>query len=171
MISTAGGTTDVVGFPASSDAQFTPYDSTTAVSTTEAAIEYYGYLYAPKSGDYTFTISGADDIVFVWAGEVAVADWTRDNALLYATWYQNGGAKQDKVDTVNQQAFAAVGGTYIPVRIIWNNKSGDWGFSLTVTDPEDNTILSQEVGDYTVNTICRAGPILLPQKKVKQSAA
>jgi hypothetical protein len=171
MTSGAEGTTDVVGFPASSAAQFTPYDSTDSFSTEEAAIEYHGYLYAPKSGDYTFTLSGADDIVFVWAGEVAVADWTRENALLYSTWYQDGGAKQDKLDTVNQQTHAAVGGTYIPIRIIWNNKSGDWGFSLTVTDPEDNIILSQDVGDFTVNSICSAGPILLPQKKVKQSAA
>ncbi|KAF3025091.1 hypothetical protein G7054_g13166 [Neopestalotiopsis clavispora] len=132
-----------------------PYTSSTfsfygyTQNCNNIALNYRGYLYAGQSGDFTFTISSADDIVIVWAGDAAYSGWTRSNALLDVTYTQ-------LYSGIKTATYTATAGEYIPLRIIFSQGDGPFAFDIEVTAPDGTVILSADstTSNYLVQYSC-----------------
>jgi hypothetical protein len=101
-------------------------------------LHYRGYLFADQTGTFTFQISGADDLVLVWAGANAYSHWTRSNALLDVTYQR----LESLPGGTLSRTYAAVAGEYIPMRIVFAQGGGPFGFNIAVTAPDGSVVLS-----------------------------
>ncbi|KAH6653178.1 GLEYA domain-containing protein [Truncatella angustata] len=118
------------------------------------ALNYRGYLYAGQTGTFTFEVSSADDIVLVWAGAAAYSGWTRANALLDVTYPEIGAGSGNGGSIVG--TYATTAGTYIPLRILFSQGDGPFGFNVKVTAPDGTVVLSasSSTSDYLVTHSC-----------------
>ncbi|KAH8807920.1 GLEYA domain-containing protein [Xylogone sp. PMI_703] len=118
------------------------------------ALNYRGYLYAGQSGTFTFRVFSADDIVLIWAGPDAYAGWTRSNALIGIT-YPELGAGGGGGGSVSA-SYTAVAGEYIPLRILFAQGDGPFGFNIEITAPDGSIILSasSSTSEYLVQFSC-----------------
>ncbi|KAI0133894.1 GLEYA domain-containing protein [Xylariales sp. AK1849] len=137
-----------------------PYSSSTfsfygyTENCNNLALNYRGYLYAGQTGTFTFSITAADDIVLVWAGQAAYSGWTRSNALLDVTYPEVGdgtGAGGTITGT-----YSAIAGQYIPLRILFSQGDGPFGFGVQVTAPDGTVVLDASSGssDLLVQQSC-----------------
>ncbi|KAH8880831.1 hypothetical protein GQ53DRAFT_833005 [Thozetella sp. PMI_491] len=112
------------------------------------AINYRGYLYAGQTGTYTIGISAADNIVLMWMGPNAYSGWSRPNAQLVTTYTSIGAG----VRTI----YSATIGEYIPIRTLFANGGGPFGFGITITAPDGTVILdkSSSTSSYLVQYPC-----------------
>ncbi|KUI66791.1 hypothetical protein VM1G_02265 [Cytospora mali] len=118
------------------------------------ALNYRGYLYAGQSGTFTFDITAADDIVLVWVGSTAYSGWTRANALLDVT-YPELGAGTGGGGTITG-TYVATAGEYIPLRIVFSQGDGPFGFGIDITAPDGTVVLSADTttSDFLVTESC-----------------
>ena len=114
------------------------------------AINYRGYLYAPTTGVFTFTLTAADDIVFIWGGDVAYSGWDESNYLLRKTYVDLGGTN-GAVATLPVTA-----GQYVPYRMVFGQGGGPFGFNVQVTAPDGTVVLSasSSSNQYSVQYSC-----------------
>jgi hypothetical protein len=99
------------------------------------AVNHRGYLLAPSSGTYTFSATGADEIIIFWIGPDAYSGWTRDNA--------------DGVDAINDCgrtvpfsfSIDLVGGVYYPIRVVYADAQGFVTSGTVALTAPDGTIL------------------------------
>ncbi|KAJ2976409.1 hypothetical protein NQ176_g4968 [Zarea fungicola] len=85
-----------------------------------AALQYQTFLFACKSGTYTFTSSGADDATLMWFGTDKVKDSTRQNADIAQFWYGDNSPKtvrktiaantRNRADGIGQHGDGAIPG-------------------------------------------------------------
>lgn len=135
VLGTTGSTGGFGGGCASSSSTFNLYGYTERCSLF--TLNYRGYLYAGQTGTFTFTISSADDLALVWAGANAYSGWTRANALLDVTYTKLGNLPGGTISGT----YAAIAGEYIPMRIVFAQGGGPFGFVATVTAPDGTVIL------------------------------
>lgn len=135
---TAGSAGGISGSCPNSFSTFNFYGNTE--NCNNIALNYRGYLYAGQSGTFTFTISSADDIVLIWAGSFAYSGWNRANAFLDVT-YPELGAGAGSGGSISA-SYVAVAGEYIPLRILFSQGDGPFGFNIAVTAPDGSVVLS-----------------------------
>ncbi|KAI0149121.1 GLEYA domain-containing protein [Pestalotiopsis sp. NC0098] len=137
-----------------------PYTSSTfsfygyTENCNNIALNYRGYLYAGQTGAFTFQITSADDIVLVWAGATAHSGWTRANALLDVTYPELGAGSGGGGSIIG--TYTATAGEYIPIRILFSQGDGPFGFNVQVTAPDGTVVLSasSSTSDYLVQYSC-----------------
>jgi len=47
------------------------------------AVEQVGYIHAPQTGTYTFSLYNVDDVAMLWTGDTAYSGWNNDNSQIY----------------------------------------------------------------------------------------
>lgn len=77
------------------------------------AINQRGYLYVPVTGIYTFTVTRANDIGFLWLGSTALSGWNRGNAAIVL-----GGGTCSSSEPIY---VPLVAGQYFPIRLLTLN--------------------------------------------------
>jgi hypothetical protein len=149
VLGVAGSAGGIGGSCASSSSTFNFYGYTE--NCNNIALNYRGYLYAGQTGTFTFSITSADDIVLVWAGQAAYSGWTRANALLDVTYPELGSGTGGIVGT-----YAATAGQYIPLRILFSQGDGPFAFGVQITAPDGTVVLSasSSSSDYLVQNSC-----------------
>jgi GLEYA domain len=157
-----GITTSIGGINVDCSAtDITVYGGPTSFPCKFFSLDHRGYLFAPLTGTYTFTISGVDDIVFIWVGPFAQAAWTRSNANFVIEYGQSpsnsGGPGAGSFTMVATQ------GDYVPLRIIFGQAQGPAVFQISLTDPNGNILLNSNTlgSPYLVQYSCDG--ILAPQ--------
>lgn len=110
------------------------------------AVNHKGYLYAPVSGNYTFSIPKADGIAILWVGSSAKFNWTRGSASLTQI--------HPEIPTnVYIATFAA--GEYVEVRVVWGNGGDNGNFGLEVTGPGGLAyVQSNKVSSFLLQFSC-----------------
>lgn len=118
------------------------------------ALNYRGYLYAGQTGDFDFSISSADDIVLVWAGDAAYSGWTRSNALIDVTYTELGAGTGGGGKITG--SYAASKGQYIPLRVLFAQGDGPYGFNIQVTAPDGTVVLdaNSATSEFLVQYSC-----------------
>lgn len=122
------------------------YSSTQTFDVTYIALNHRGYIYAEISGDYTFTSSEADDLLFFWSGPKAFSGWTESNAD--ATDYYCGPGATFTV--------SLLAGQYYPFRIVYVNAESNAYENITITAPDGTVILgaTSKGSPYIVQYSC-----------------
>ena len=110
------------------------YGSPTFFNSTFFTLNHRGYFFADTTGQYNFSVSGVDDIAFVWIGQYAYSGWTRSNANFVAGYASAPGA--------NYTLFSATAGNYYPFRIVFGQAQGAIIFNLLATYPNGSNLLS-----------------------------
>lgn len=115
------------------------------------ALNYRGYLYAGQTGAFTFQITAADDIVLIWVGSTAYSGYTRANSLLDVTYPQ-----LNAVGGTITGTYVATAGEYIPLRIIFSQGDGPFGFGVKITAPDGTVVLSSDTttSNFLVTESC-----------------
>lgn len=90
------------------------------------SVEWYGFFYAPTTGQYTF-YTESNDASYVWIGSTAQSNYTTANALV-----NNGGIHeiQERSGTIS-----LTGDTLYPIRIQFGENSSTDGFALSFSGP------------------------------------
>ncbi|KUJ10512.1 uncharacterized protein LY89DRAFT_596622, partial [Mollisia scopiformis] len=115
-------------------ADITVYGDSTEFGCQFFTLDHRGYLFAAETGTYTFSVSGVDDIFFLWTGTTAQSGWTRDNTALTVTETASDGSYS--VDLTQ--------GEYLPFRMIFGQAQGYAVFQVSVTDPNNDVILDSD---------------------------
>ena len=111
-------------------------------------LNHRGYIFVQQSGDYTFTIPAADDIVLLWVGPAAYSGYNRTNANLVQTY-------PGSTTVTYKGKFSQ--GDYVPFRIMWANGSGVGNFKFELKAPDGTVIVSSGAGNestYLVQYSC-----------------
>ncbi|KAF5593271.1 conidiospore surface protein [Fusarium pseudoanthophilum] len=124
------GTTRQIGglFQPSSGAQAGPiYGSTTDLDLDYFALNHHGYLYSCDAGTYKFDIPYANDAVYLWIGSKAA---------------------HFEIDLP--------AGQYIPIRFVYSQAQYGGGFTFTVTAPNGQVLVGNDVtaSPYIVRNSC-----------------
>ncbi|KAF3901499.1 hypothetical protein ABW20_dc0105075 [Dactylellina cionopaga] len=120
-------TADIVGFSSSSG--YHPHGLVPLQSDNRYVLDYHGYIYIPKTTTYTFELSAVNDIACMWIGNNAISGYTKANANTCAEYNYAG-------QGTGYNSFQAdlSGGSYLPLRIIFENNSGSATLVLVVRD-------------------------------------
>nr|RBR00773.1 hypothetical protein FVER53263_11011 [Fusarium verticillioides] len=148
------GTTRQIGglFQPSSGAQAGPiYGSTTDLALDYFALNHHGYLYSCDAGTYKFDIPYANDAVYLWIGQNAYGGWSSDNA--------NAKALYNQPDHIAGSAHFEIdlpAGQYIPIRFVYGQAQYGGGFTFTVTAPNGQVLVGNDVtaSPYIVRNSC-----------------
>ncbi|KAF2149139.1 hypothetical protein K461DRAFT_247449 [Myriangium duriaei CBS 260.36] len=111
------------------------------------AIAHRGYLYAPQTGNYTFTVPAGDDLTLIWVGSAAYSGWKRNNANI-VNMGQNHAAKSF--------SFIATAGTYTPIRIMFADSMEKIQFTPSLTAPDGSVLLDSQsdFSSYIIQQSC-----------------
>jgi hypothetical protein len=92
--------------------------------------------------------------VLVWAGDTAYSGWTRNNALLDVT-YPELGAGGGGGGTITG-SYAATKGQYVPLRVLFSQGDGPYGFGIQITAPDGTVVLdaNSATSDFLVQYSC-----------------
>jgi hypothetical protein len=124
---------------------------------TRKAVNQRGYLYAALDGAYTFSITSADDIAFLWLGSIAYSGYSRNTAAIA----QAAGVATQTYD------ITLVAGQYLPIRMLTVNDQAAISFNMRIERPDGVTILDGATfqgSDYIVQYSCDgiSGPVYPP---------
>lgn len=121
------------------------------INAQNLAVIHRGYLYAPETGSFEFSMPAVDDITLLWVGEKAYSGWVRENANVVQPYVANGR------DTKTFRVFLTQG-EYVPIRIVWGNGQTDAKFDFTIKGPNGDPVLSSDTGEspYLVQFGCGA---------------
>lgn len=122
------------------------YGSSTTIPCKYFALDHRGYIFAEKTGTYTFFVYNIDDIFLLWTGPTAQAGWDNTNTAL----------------TVNENAsngtlsVALTQGEYLPIRFVFGQAQGYAIFGMSVTGPDETVILDSATSGspYVVQYSC-----------------
>jgi hypothetical protein len=106
-------------------------------STGYIVLQHRGYIFAPISGTYTFTVHNGDNDVLIWLGANAYSGYTKANAALIDADFLTG---QDYSTTLQLEAEQ-----WYPLRVMYANSGGPGELDLTITAPDGTVIMSYEV--------------------------
>ncbi|USW58829.1 Putative PAN/Apple domain, PA14/GLEYA domain-containing protein [Septoria linicola] len=96
------------------------------------------YVYARKTGEYTFDFGAPDDVVKLWIGDKAIRGWDDSNSDLVAAFTDS--QKQVFRKTLEK-------GKYYPVRFVFGQNTGPAYINEGgITDPDGNVLLSTSSG-------------------------
>ncbi|KAB8291843.1 hypothetical protein EYC80_006625 [Monilinia laxa] len=129
------GTSSQIGFSnIAPGSNVTLYSGAPTRSVEQLAIVHTGFLYARQAGNYTFTITAADDVVMGWIGSNAYNSYSARNADLIAANY----GISSTIKTVSKTLTA---GQLLPFKVLWANdaNNGDLGF---IIQGPNSTLLS-----------------------------
>lgn len=115
---------------------------------TYFVINHQGYIYAPTTGSYTFTLNNnVDDILDLWTDALADSGWTRANAQIDG-WFPQGGT--------HSYVAQLTKGTYTPIRLVFGQAGGAAVFSMQVSAPDGTVFLGPDTGasGYLVQYSC-----------------
>ncbi|THX55519.1 hypothetical protein D6D11_03810 [Aureobasidium pullulans] len=128
------------------------YGSSQAYSDNYFYLSHKGYFFAQVTGYYNFTIKDADDIAYVWMGDVAYSGWTGG---------PSGGNYVAKArccwppENTNTTTYWMEAETYVPFRIVLGQQDGSTSLGLTITAPDGTVILQTgKESDYVVQYSC-----------------
>ena len=121
------------------------YNSPKFINSTYFAIDHRGYLFARENGKYTFQSDDADDIVFIWIGNLAYSGWTRSNANLVDV-YPNSATF----------SLTLTEGSYYPLRILFGNAEQIASFNFKISAPDGSIIINSTTvsSPYLVQYAC-----------------
>lgn len=132
------------GLTCDGNTQTTIYGNATRFSCNSYSINHRAYFYTYATGNWTFALSGVDDILMLWIGPKAYTGWTRANADVSA-YYQLPAS----VTLSLEQA------TYYPFRLIFAQAAGGAAFLMTVSDPSGAVAFTfQSSSPYFVRYSC-----------------
>ncbi|KAI1310004.1 hypothetical protein F5Y03DRAFT_392435 [Xylaria venustula] len=137
--------TSVIGKATAFDTSI--YNSSASLQSSYFFLNHHAYLWACEKGTWQFDISGVDDLVLAWVGDLAYSGWTDDNANGRAVWtFQNTGGTR-----TGSASFTAdlAGATFVPVRFVFANAQGGGAFKVTITSPSG--IIVHQTGRDTNN--------------------
>lgn len=134
-------TSSIGGINIGGNAPFPIYGSIQTFGPSFFALNHRGYLFAPSTGLYTFTVTNPDDIVIIWEGENTYEGYTRDNSKAVATYPYT-------IDQQRSYEVKLVEGNYYPIRIIFGQGEGPAIFMALITAP-DGTILMDSNSGYS----------------------
>ena len=120
------------------------YGSPTYFNSTFFTLNHRGYFYADVTGNYNFSVTGVDDVAFIWLGSKAYSGYTRSNANMVAGYAAVAGS--------NYTIFAGTAGVYTPFRIMFGQAQGAIVFQMTVKAPNGTTIISGS-STYSPNVV------------------
>ncbi|KAI1418751.1 hypothetical protein F5Y12DRAFT_789623 [Xylaria sp. FL1777] len=136
----------------------TIYNSSTTLNRTYFVLNQHAYLWACEEGTWQFDISGMDDLVLAWVGDLTYSGWTDDNASGRATWtFQGTGAHAGSASfTAELGAFS-----FVPVRFLIANAQDGGAFKVTITSPSG--IIVHQTGretnnDWIARYLCAGAP-------------
>ncbi|KAK6538132.1 hypothetical protein TWF694_011014 [Orbilia ellipsospora] len=105
-------------------------------------LNYRGYIYAPKTQEYTIKINSADDTVAIWIGSKAFSKWSSSNADLS----DNKPAQFSTNLTM---------GSYTPFRMVFANNAGVGGYDVSIIGADGAfNITSKIPSPYLVSKSC-----------------
>ncbi|KAI0525730.1 hypothetical protein F5B22DRAFT_357636 [Xylaria bambusicola] len=124
----------------------TIYNSSTTLNSAYFVLNQHAYLWACEAGTWQFDISGVDDLVLAWVGDLAYSGWTDDNASGRAVWTFQGTASH-----TGSASFTAElpGSSFVPVRFLFANAQGGGAFKVTITSPSG--VIIHQTGRDTNN--------------------
>ncbi|KAI3323320.1 hypothetical protein HD806DRAFT_108496 [Xylariaceae sp. AK1471] len=124
----------------------TIYGSSAVLNNTYFVLNHHAYLWACETGTWQFDITGVDDLVLGWVGDVAYSGWTDNNADARAVWTFLGSAPH-----VGSASFTTNlnGGSFVPIRFVFADAQGGGNFRLTITSPSG--IIVHQTGRETNN--------------------
>ncbi|QSZ37820.1 hypothetical protein DSL72_008920 [Monilinia vaccinii-corymbosi] len=134
------GTASQIGFSNSTiNSNGTLYPGAPSCSIEHLAIVHTGFVYARKAGNYTFTITAADDVVMGWIGPHAYYSYSARNADVVAANYNIS-------RTIKTCSKILKMGQIIPFKVLWANGANNHGnLGFTIQGP-NSTLLSSEYG-------------------------
>lgn len=107
------------------------YGSSGTASCQRFSTNHRGYFWPRSDGNWTFSVTGADDAVLFWGGPKAQSGWTKANAD-FQTYFRYVGSTQDPNPAF--ATFNLTAGTWFPYRLVHGQSVGGMGFRLTVSD-------------------------------------
>ncbi|KAK5627241.1 hypothetical protein RRF57_002956 [Xylaria bambusicola] len=110
----------------------TIYNSSATLDSTYFVLNQHAYLWACEAGIWQFDITGVDDLVLAWVGDLAYSGWTDENASGRAVWgFQGTGSHAGSASFTAELA----GSSFVPVRFLFANAQGGGAFKVTITSP------------------------------------
>ncbi|KAF5665257.1 conidiospore surface protein [Fusarium circinatum] len=148
------GTTRQIGglFQPGSGAQSGPiYGSPQDFPLDYFALNHHGYLYSCDAGTYKFDIPYANDAVYLWIGQNAYLGWNSGNANAKALYNQ-----PDHIAGTAHFEIDLPAGQYIPIRFVYGQAQYGGGFTFTVTAPNGQVLVGNDVtaSPYIVRNSC-----------------
>lgn len=92
----------------------------------------------------------ADDIVFIWGGDVAYSEWDASNDLLRRTFVD---LQYKKTATVTLSVAAR---QYVPFRVMFGQAGGPYSFDIRIDAPDGTSVFgaNSDANPYTVQYSC-----------------
>ncbi|CAD0091950.1 unnamed protein product [Aureobasidium vineae] len=142
-------TTEVGGINEPAGSTVDLYGTGKDVPASYFVLNHRGYIFAQVDGDYTFTTSNADDIVFLYLGAAAYKGYSLNNYNAEAVCCSYPGNTASATHTLKT-------GDYLPFRIVFGQQGGPVVFSFTITAPDGTVILdsSTQNSDFIVQFSC-----------------
>lgn len=133
------GTFSQIGFSNTAPgSNVTLYSGAPSRSVEQLAIVHSGFLYARQAGNYTFTITAADDVVMGWIGSNAYTSYSSRNVDLIA-------ANHGISSTVKTVSKTLTAGQLLPFKVLWANDANNGNLGFTIQGP-NSTLLSSASG-------------------------
>jgi hypothetical protein len=142
--------TPVIGGLTSLGADATIYGSSVELASSYYALNHYAYLWACEKGTWQFDVTGVDDILLGWVGDVAYSGWTDENANIRAVWTFLGPALPNE-NHFGTASFTVDldGGAFVPLRFVFGQAQLGGQFRLTITSPSG--VIVHQTGRETNN--------------------
>lgn len=136
--------------PSGASGNVSYYAGTFTYSCFQFSLNSRGYVWIHTTGVWTFTITGADDAVILWAGQYAQQGWTKPNANISLAFSYKTGAPGTSFSVSLTQ------GTYLPIRLVSCQASGGAGYYFSIADPNGITLVDSNTAasPYVVQYSC-----------------
>ncbi|KAK6539141.1 hypothetical protein TWF694_009385 [Orbilia ellipsospora] len=122
------------------------------------ALNYKGYFYAPFSGTYTFNLSQVDDVLYVWTGTKAYANWTQLDPDVWNIFISSNHLP------VPLFQISLTGGTYLPLRILYGQSEEYGSYNLDIYDQDGFYYVESGLpSQFLVQTSCGSSIFEFPQ--------
>ncbi|KAI1345306.1 hypothetical protein F5Y01DRAFT_300857 [Xylaria sp. FL0043] len=134
------------------------YNSSATLDSSYFVLNQHAYLWACEKGTWQFDISGVDDLVLAWVGDLAYSGWTDHNANGRAVWtFQGTGSRTGSASFTADLDRSA----FVPVRFLFANAQGGGAFKVTIISPSG--IIVHQTGrvtnnDWMVRYSCSGAP-------------